>query len=264
MTEWDAAEYDRIAALQQAMADEVIGRLKLKGFERVLDVGCGDGKITALVASRVPIGAVVGVDASRKMVEFAAGHFAAEERTNLSFHVADARCLKFREEFDLAISFNALHWIHEQEAALRGIWAALRPGGYAHLRLVPSGPRRCLEEVIEETRHLPRFAASFQGTEPPFWHPAPEDYAAMATRCGFVVESVERSDHCWDFGSREAFRAFARVTFVEWTRRLAGLEQVQFIEDVLDRYRSVVWERPGEENCFKFYQMDAVLRRSPV
>ncbi|MEN9675971.1 MAG: trans-aconitate 2-methyltransferase [Verrucomicrobiota bacterium] len=264
MTEWDAVEYDRIAALQQAMAGEVLGRLTLRRSERVLDVGCGDGRITAAVASRVPSGSVVGVDASREMVEFASGHFSAGDRGNLSFRVADARSLKFREEFDLVISFNALHWIHEQEVALRGIWTALRPGGYAHLRLVPSGPRRCLEEVIEETRHLPRFAAAFQGTEPPFRHPAPEDYAAMAARCGFLVESVERSDHCWDFGSREAFRAFARVTFVEWTRRLAGSEQTAFIEDVLDRYRPVAWERPGEENCFKFYQMDAVFRRSPA
>ena len=264
MTEWNAAEYDRIAALQQAMAGEVLGRLTLKGSERVLDVGCGDGRITAEVASRVPAGAVVGVDASQEMVEFASIHFAAAHRDNLSFRVADARCLTFQQEFDQVISFNALHWIHEQEVVLRGIWTALRPGGYAHLRLVPSGPRRCLEQVIEQASHRARFSTAFQGTEPPFWHPEPEDYAAMATRCGFCVESVERSDHCWDFGSREAFRAFARVTFVEWTRRLAGADQVAFIEDVLDRYRSVACECPGEENCFKFYQMDAVLRRSPV
>ena len=139
MSEWNAAEYDRIAALQQAMAGEVLGRLTLGRSERVLDVGCGDGGITAAVVSRVPSGSVVGVNASQQMVEFASRHFSAGDRGNLSFRVADARSLKFREEFDLVISFNALHWIHEQEVALRGIWEALRPGGYAHLRRVPDG-----------------------------------------------------------------------------------------------------------------------------
>ena len=45
MTEWDAADYARISGLQDAMAGEVLALLKLEGCERVLDVGCGNGKI---------------------------------------------------------------------------------------------------------------------------------------------------------------------------------------------------------------------------
>lgn len=56
MTEWDAAEYSRRSGLQEAMAQEVLALLDLKGSERVLDVGCDDGKITAEVATRVPRG----------------------------------------------------------------------------------------------------------------------------------------------------------------------------------------------------------------
>lgn len=62
MTEWNAAEYARRSGLQEAMAEEVLALLDLGGSERVLDVGCGDGRITAEVAARVPQGAVVGVD----------------------------------------------------------------------------------------------------------------------------------------------------------------------------------------------------------
>ena len=71
MTEWDAAEYSRRSGLQEAMAQEVLALLDLKGSERVLDVGCGDGKITAEVATRVPRGEVLGVDASQEMITFA-------------------------------------------------------------------------------------------------------------------------------------------------------------------------------------------------
>ncbi len=56
-----------------------------------------------------------------------------------------------------------------------------------------------------------------------------------------------------------AFEAFARVTFVEWTRRLPESEQLAFIREVLESYRPVARERPGEDHCFRFYQLDAVL-----
>ena len=72
MTEWDATEYSRRSALQEAMAGEVLALLDLKGSERALDVGCGDGKITGQIASRASKGSVVGVDPSRDMIGFAA------------------------------------------------------------------------------------------------------------------------------------------------------------------------------------------------
>src|SRR5689334_4212233 len=116
MTEWLASDYNRQSSLQQAMAEEQLRLLTLKGSERILDVGCGDGKISAAIAERVPTGSVLGVDPSRDMVVFASSHFATAARPNLRFEVADARRLPYRNDFDLVVSFNALHWVPEQEA----------------------------------------------------------------------------------------------------------------------------------------------------
>src|SRR5262249_10200630 len=152
------SDYFRESTLQQTMADEQLARLRLQGSERILDVGCGDGKITAQIAGRVPDGSVLGVDPSPDMIAFAAQHFGPPASVNLRFEVADARSLTYREEFDLVVSFNALHWVPEQAAALRSIHAALKPGGRAQLRFVPNGSRECLEDVIEETRTDARWA----------------------------------------------------------------------------------------------------------
>lgn len=259
MTEWNADEYARRSGLQQAMAAEVLALLDFEGSERVLDVGCGDGKITAEVARRVPRGSVLGVDPSLDMVAFASSHFGPGVLPNLCFEVADARSLPYRGEFDRIVSFNALHWIPEQDAALRSIRAALKPNGLALLRLVPAGERKSLEDVLENTRRSPRWAGFFRDFHDPYLHLTPEQYRAAAERNGFRVIRQHTEAKAWDFRSRPAFFAFGSVTFVEWTRYLPEAERPAFISDVLDRYRAIAADGPDEENTFKFYQMDIAL-----
>jgi trans-aconitate methyltransferase len=257
MTEWNATEYVRQSSLQQAMAAEVLALLTLTGSERVLDVGCGDGRVTAEIAARVPHGSVVGVDPSREMTAFASTHFS--QRPNLRFAEADARSLPFRDEFDLVVSFNALHWVPEQGIALRSIRTALRRGGRAQLRMVGAGPRKSLEAVIEDVRQSPPWAAHFEGFKKPYVHLTVGQYATLAEESGFWVQRVATEDKAWDFKTREAFDAFSEATMVEWTRRLPESDRPAFICEVLDRYCPVATDRPGEENTFKFYQMDIHL-----
>jgi trans-aconitate methyltransferase len=259
MTEWLARDYNRQSSLQQAMAEEQLRLLALKGSERILDVGCGDGKISAAIAERVQAGSVVGVDPSRDMIAFASSRFAIAARPNLRFEVADARRLLYRNQFDLVVSFNALHWVLDQEAALSSIRAALLPGGHALLRFVPQGTRKSLEDVIEDVRHWPRWADYFADFQTPFVHVTPDAYRALAEKCGFRVSRLSVEDKAWDFKTREGFVAFARATFVAWTQRLPENQWDAFITDVLDGYQSVAADKPSEWNTFKFYQMNVGL-----
>jgi trans-aconitate 2-methyltransferase len=259
MAEWNAAEYDRLSGLQRAMAEEVLALLDLRGSERVLDIGCGQGKITAEIAARVPRGAVVGIDPSQEMIDFASSHFGPTVWPNLQFEVGDARRLRFREEFDLVVSFNALHWVPEQDAALRCIRSAMKRDGLAQLRLVSAGERKSLESVIEDTRRSARWARYFREFKTPYLHLTPEQYRAMAERNGLVVRRIHVAAKAWDFETRAAFVAFGTVTFVEWTRFLPEAERQAFAIDALDRYEPVAADQPGEENTFKFYQMDVAL-----
>ena len=114
MTEWNAPGYARIGGLQEAMAAEVLGNLELTGNERVLDLGCGNGKVTAEIAARVPDGLVLGVDASSEMIAFATTRLPPDAHPNLHFETCDIRRISLREKFDLVVSFNALHWLRDQ------------------------------------------------------------------------------------------------------------------------------------------------------
>jgi trans-aconitate 2-methyltransferase len=257
MTEWNALGYEKISALQQVMATEVLARLDLKNATRVLDLGCGNGKITAEIARRVPHGAVLGVDASSDMIAFAREHFSAATYPNLKFLVTDIRQLVFRGEFDTVVSFNALHWIPDQATALQAIHASMSQGGSAQLRLVPKDQRKSLEDVLEEIRCSAKWASYYHGFHDPYLHMTAEDYAALAEAQGLRVESQDVEDKAWDFGSREGFFAFGSVTFVEWLRRLPEEARPGFIGDVLERYAGVA----GDDQTFRFYQMNIRLAK---
>jgi trans-aconitate 2-methyltransferase len=260
MTEWNASDYNRQSTLQQVMAEEQLALLTLNGDERILDVGCGDGKITAEVATRVPRGSILGTDPSKDMIAFAASHFAGPQYANLRFEVADVRRMPYRNEFDLIISFNALHWVPEQGQALDCLRAALKPQGRAMLRFVSEGPRISLEDVIEQTRQQPQWTKYFPGYLKPYLHLTPKDYQTLAQQHGFQVTRLHVNDKAWDFKTREGFVNFAEATFVEWTRLIPDAEKLAFITDVLNRYQTLVATNPEEMSTFKFYQMEIELK----
>lgn len=250
MTEWQGAEYEAISRLQAELAGAALAAVTLDDGEAVLDVGCGDGRITAAIAARTPSGRVLGVDPSHDMVAYATRTHPAP---NLTFEVGDARALGHAAAFDRVVSFNALHWVHEQETALRAIHAALRPGGHALLQLVPRTRRTALEDVIDATRTSPRWRSRFPDHRPPYAHPRPGAFAALAEAAGFEVERLEVLEGAWDFGSRAAFTRFAHATFVPWSGELPEADRDAFIADALDAW-------PGG-TVFAYDQLRLALRR---
>ena len=88
---WNAADYAANSAAQQIWARELIAQLNLRGDEHILDVGCGDGKVTAELARAVPKGSVIGIDTSPEMIRFARKTFPRGKHPNLEFQIMDAR-----------------------------------------------------------------------------------------------------------------------------------------------------------------------------
>ncbi len=117
---WDAVEYAQQGRFVADLAGGVLQLLAPRPGERILDLGCGDGALTAkIAASRAQ---VVGVDASASMI-------AAAQSLGLDARVANAEALPFEAEFDAVFSNAALHWIRDQEAMLARVYRALKPGG---------------------------------------------------------------------------------------------------------------------------------------
>ena len=262
--DWNAAQYAQHSSLQEAMAAEVLALLNLRGDERVLDVGCGDGRITAQIADRAAAGSVLGVDASPDMVAHARREYGpggAQARAHLRFEVADARALRFDAAFDLLVSFNALHWVHAPATALRGIAAALAPAGRAQLRMVTRSPATSLEEAAEATRKLPRWSGHFTGFEDPYLRLTADEYAALAAETGLQVLAVHTQAKAWNFHTDEAFYGFCSAGFGAWTQRLPEAEHRAFVEETIRAYRGATNTGSDDANTFRFVQTDLALAK---
>jgi trans-aconitate 2-methyltransferase len=257
MADWDGAAYGDVSDLQRTMAAESLSLVTLVGNERVLDVGCGDGYVTAQIAHLLPHGSIVGIDPSPRMISAARGR-TAPPNPHLRFETGDVTTMSFDAEFDVVVSFNALHWVRDQAAAFRRIAAALRPSGRALVVFVCSGPQRSIEQVGMAMSGDPRWSAAFDRFAEPFEHPDPAAFDAIVEAAGLRVVEREVVDRTWDFGSREAFARWCRVGFADWTARLPRHDRDDFIAAVVNEYEQVV----GDAGRVAFMQLRASLQRT--
>src|SRR5215211_7487707 len=122
MPEWDPNLYQSAHAFVWQKASDLLDLLAPRPGERVLDLGCGTGQLTAQIAAR---GAdVIGIDRSPDMVEQARRNF-----PNLRFDVGDATTFSLDEPVHAVFSNATLHWVKPPDAAAARVFAALRPGG---------------------------------------------------------------------------------------------------------------------------------------
>jgi trans-aconitate 2-methyltransferase len=256
MSDWDGALYEQLNSLQQWVASRSLTGIELRGDERLLDVGCGDGHITAELARRLPDGTARGIDPSPRMIEVARKLDTGNER--LRFEVQDVLAMRFAEDFDVVVSFNVLHWVLDQRRALERMHAALRPRGWALLQFVCGGPRASLESVAMEVCAAPRWRSSFEGFHAPFVHADPATVRDTATAVGFEVDDLSVEDLSWEFPTQADFSGWCRVGFSDWTSRLSddALSDA-FVADVVEAYSHVT----GSARLFRFLQLRTVLRR---
>ncbi len=255
VADWDGRAYRHVSDLQQWLATQSLAGISMDGNERVLDVGCGDGRITAAIADQLPEGSIIGIDPSPRMVQTALS-LTGEAPARLRFEVGDVLTMGFRGEFDAVVSFNALHWVLDQRGALTRIRDAMRESGWALLQFVCHGERPSLEQVAMQVAVSPSWRAYFAGFEAPFVHVDPARYAAIAATARLVPVDVEVKDRSWDFGNRVAFTRWCRVGFDAWTSRLPDNGAADgFVADVVTAYSAIT----GTTHRVDFMQMRARL-----
>jgi trans-aconitate methyltransferase len=233
---WNAADYAANSTVQQTWARELIARLKLRGDEHILDVGCGDGKVTAEIARALPRGSVTGADASPQMIEFAKKTFPADAFPNLRFRVLDARKIKVGRQFDFVFSNAAFHWVDDHQAILRGAASVLKPGGRLVVSCGGKGNAHDVFLALRPEMRLKRWCEFFRRMPMPYFFYAPGDYEKWLPKFGFQINRLELALKEATYTGAEGFATWLRTTWIPYVQRVPENLREEFIAAVTVRY----------------------------
>lgn len=236
MVKWNPEEYARQSASQEKWAKELLPLLQLKEAEHVLDIGSGDGKVTALIAQHVPKGQVLGLDSSPEMVDFARRSFPPDIFPNLKFEVGNASELNFCRNFDVVVSFACLHWVLDHGPVLEGIAEALRPGGRVLLQFGGYGNAADIICAADEVKSRPHWAQFFQRFEFPYGFFRDAQYCAWVEKAGLESGRIELVPKDMVHASRDSLVGWFHTTWMPYICRVPEHRQEAFIDEVIDRY----------------------------
>jgi trans-aconitate 2-methyltransferase len=191
--EWDATSYHDLASPHQQWGTVILDRLPLDGTERVLDLGCGTGRVTAQLLERLgPEGRVVGVDGSARMVEEAARRLGGDPRA--SFVRQDLLALEIAPPADAAVSSATFHWIKDHDALFARVRGALRDGARVVAQCGGRGNIATVVAAVEAVTAREPYASAFAGWPSPWNYAGPEETGERLHRAGFEVERVWLSE----------------------------------------------------------------------
>jgi trans-aconitate 2-methyltransferase len=197
--EWNASAYDRVADPQTRWGAEVLARLRLDGSERVLDAGCGTGRVTELLLGRLPTGRVVALDASPAMLAEARGRL-ARFGDRVEYVEADlTRPLPVERPVDAILSTATFHWVLDHDALFANLAAVLRPGGWLVAQCGGAGNIESLLEAARQVHPGFRRQHNFQ---------TPEATRDRLVRSGFVEVATWLSQAPTPFETGPQFEAF--------------------------------------------------------
>lgn len=230
--EFDGEKYKEASVHQREWGTKVIMDLSLKGYEKALDLGCGDGVLTSKIAALLPQGYVVGIDASHGMI-----HTAEEQKSsNLQFQQMDINELQFDNEFDIVISNAALHWVKDHNRLMRNVYKAIRPEGILRFSFAGDGNCANFFRVIKEVMQLSEYRDSFKDFVWPWYMPRINDYEILVRNFQF------REIKVWGENTDRHFTTADQM--INWIDQPSIVPFLKYVEDTKRQdFRNIVVEK---------------------
>ncbi len=255
--EFDGNQYAKASSFQKQLGSKLIAELDLRGDESILDLGCGDGALTAQLADLVPNGRVLGLDASKGMIEAAHNH----HRTNLSFQLQNIDDLDFKSEFDIVFSNAALHWVKDHRLLLINTFAALRSNGVLRFNFAADGNCPHFLNVIGKAMNHPNYSRYFKHFVWPWFMPPVEKYEELFNRFSFREQRIWTENKNQYFLNTNAMAAWIdQPSIVPILLCVDEPDKQSFRNDVVDRMIEDTIQEDG--TCLEtFRRINAFARK---
>jgi trans-aconitate 2-methyltransferase len=256
--EFDGKKYEKASAHQKEWGAKLITELDLFGTERVLDLGCGDGTLTARIADLVPDGEVVGIDASKGMIDAAR----PKERKNLRFVLMDIDRMDFIDEFDIVFSNAALHWVKNHRRLLLNVLKALRADGMLRFNFAGDGNCAQFFKVVREAMVHDNFKEYFSSFEWPWYMPTVAEYERLIGQTGLCHARVwgENADRFFP-DAESMIKWVDQPSIVPFLAEIPGPDRNSFRNLVVGRMIEETQLQDGR--CFEtFRRINVYARKS--
>jgi trans-aconitate methyltransferase len=236
-TSWNPQAYATNARFVSDLGEPLLQLLEPQPGELILDLGCGDGALTAKIAD---YGCkVIGADSSLPQLQ-------AAKKRGLKAVVLDGHHLCFRRQFDAIFTNAALHWMKEPEKVIDGVRLALKPQG----RFVGEFGGKGNVETIRSALHA---ALVRRGIEPapvdPWYYPSPQEYSQLLSKAGLTMAYIELIPRPTQLPGD--IMAWLQIFAQPFTKAVSEEEQLGFLEEVRDELANRL--RDGSGNWFADY-----------
>ncbi len=231
---WNPDLYDDRAAFVSELAADLVVWLRPHPGERILDLGCGTGTLTAQIARQG--GRVTGVDRSPEMIAAA-----REKYQGVEFDVVDGQALRYEQEFDAVFSNAALHWMPRADEVLRGVERSLVPGGRFVAEL---GGEGCVATVIDAVRGVLEEWQIDSARYVSWFFPSPGRYAGLLEAHGLMPREIRYFERPTPVPGEDGLGAWLGVFQADLKRDL-GERWPELCKQASDRCRSTLFRDGG-------------------
>lgn len=225
--QWSPQDYVEGSFIQNQVVDFYFDKIKLNPGDKVLDVGSGDGRHTALVADVVRQGSVLGIDSSQKMIDFAKSLYPDAE--NMSFQCLHIENANFKEEFDCVVSFGCLHWSEIIVKAVQKIYDSLKFGGRLYA-IVSSDLVNPFGYTFSQVRNSGRFP-SLENFVPPIRLEPLKHLESLLEQIPFTKLNVEKNPVILTLSSLDVFRK--HIFSIPFFQGQIPPEEIELIADAM-------------------------------
>ena len=233
---WNPEDYAKNSDAQLRWAKELKKNLNLDSYKSILDVGCGDGKITADFAETLPESRILGIDSSDAMIAYAAKTYSTSKYPNLSFACSDARKINFNNKFDLIFSNATLHWVDNHQAFLQGANLALQDGGRLIISCGGDGNAAQILQTFAKLTATEYWSIYFQNFYNPYFFYGVSDYQNWLKKYDFTIDRLELVPKDMAHQGKAGLAGWIRTTWMPFTKCVPEDKRDDFIAEFVDLY----------------------------
>lgn len=257
---WDASLYKKYSIkLQQTSALSLLNTLSCTGNETVLDIGCGDGKISVEIANKVPNGFVKAIDLSKSMIELANKEYSNIH--NLSFYLMNAEKISFTDSFDIIVSFFCLQWVKDKLSTFKNIKRLLKPGGQLAAIITDRNPY--LLEIRSKLIMQKKWIEYFSNYQDPTSTIDDDNYLDYLKIANFLNISYTQIPKSIFFDSYEELWSFIKMVTPAIQYLPTEEKKNQFIDELVQGYLETISSVSGSKHYIT-YTIKTLIAYSPI